>query len=193
MQIVDGALVVNTNGLNVTKLLPPVTRNAKVKVWSVPTDYREDGVFLSVTEAGEDEEVPACNHIDTIYLGELTLEAGDGAKLAALKSAKLAEINNAFNAAMADLAKDYPEYEIKSWPQQVKEAEAYNANPQTDVPLLASIANQRSITVAELANRVLANASTYSVSAGVLIGRRQAAEDRIELAATPEAIAEVVW
>lgn len=128
-----------------------------------------------------------------ISWGAYTGEAGDGAKLAALKSAKLIKINNAFNAAMADLAKDYPEHEVKSWLQQVKEAEAYNANPQTDVPLLASIANQRSIAVAELANRVLANASTYFVSAGVLIGRRQAAEDQVELAATSESVAGVVW
>ncbi len=46
---------------------------AKVKAWAVPVEYRENGVFVSVTETGQDEELPACNLADTQFLGEITL------------------------------------------------------------------------------------------------------------------------
>ncbi|WP_430229976.1 hypothetical protein [Nitrosomonas communis] len=123
----------------------------------------------------------ACNLADTQYLGEITLEAEDDAKLESAKSRKLNEINDAFSSAMADLVTKYPEYEIKSWPQQVKEVEAYNADPESVTPLLTAIAVERSITVDELITKILTNRDLYAASAGALIGRRHAAENLIEL------------
>lgn len=151
------------------------------------------GVFVSVTELGQDEELPACNLVDTQFLGEVILEAEDDAKLESAKSLKMNEINESFSVAMTALVIKYPKYEIKSWPQQVKEAEAYNADPESLTPLLTAIAAERSITVAELVTKILANRDLYAASVGALIGRRHAAEDLVELAATEEDVLAILW
>lgn len=173
--------------------LPAVTANARVKAWAVPTDYRADGLFVAVTEAGQPEEVPACSLAACEFLGDVALDAGAAALLEADKAAKRLEINAACDTAVAALAAPYPEREIQSWPQQVKEAEALAANPQASAPLLAAIAGARALPVLELATRVLDKMNAYAAVSGSLIGRRQAAEDLIDLAATAEDVASIAW
>lgn len=193
MKIENGSLVVTVQGVEKTVPLPTVAADAKVKAWAVPADYREDGLFVAVTERGQAEEIPACDLAAAQYLGEVELSADDAAKLAAAKAAKLTEINAVCDAAVAALAASYPEREIQSWPQQVKEAEALAADPQAPAPLLTAIADARSLPVVELASRVLGKMNAYAGASGSLIGRRQAAEDLIDLAATPEDVASIVW
>jgi len=82
---------------------------------------------------------------------------------------------------------------VQSWPQQVKEAEALAAEPQASAPLLAAIAEARSLPLAELAARVLGKMNAYAAASGALIGRRQAAEDLIDMAETAEDVASVAW
>ncbi len=59
--------------------------------------------------------------------------------------------------------------------------------------MLTAIADARSLPVVELASRVLGKMNAYATASGSLIGRRQAAEDLIDLAATPEDVASIVW
>lgn len=193
MKIENGSLVVTVNGLEKTVPLPTVAADAKVKAWAVPADYRADGLFVAVTIKGESEEIPACDLAACELLGELELDASDDAKLEAVKAAKRLEINEACNTAVAALAASYPEREIQSWPQQVKEAEALAADPQAAAPLLTAIAEARSLPVVELASRVLGKMNAYAAASGALIGRRQAAEDLIDVAATPEDVAGIAW
>ena len=193
MKIENGSLVVTVQGVEKTVPLPTFAADAKVKAWAVPADYRADGLFVAVTVKGESEEIPACDLAACEFLGELELDAGIEAKLEAVKAAKRAEINAACNAAVASLAASYPEREIQSWPQQAKEAEALAADPQAPAPLLTAIADARGLPVAELASRVLNKMNAYAAASGSLIGRRQAAEDLIDLAATPEDVASIVW
>lgn len=193
MKIENGSLVVTVQGVEKTVPLPTVAADAKVKAWAVPTDYRADGLFVAVTIKGESEEIPACDLAACEFLGELELDAGIEARLEAAKAAKRAEINAACNAAVASLAASYPEREIQSWPQQVKEAEALAADPQAPAPLLTAIADARGLPVAELASRVLNKMNAYAAASGSLIGRRQAVEDLIDLAASPEDVASIVW
>ncbi len=193
MKIENGSLVAKVGTKNVTVALPAVQSDAKVKAWLVPKDYRANGLFVAVTVAGQAEEVPACDMTATEYLGELKLDAGDVEKLDAAKAIKLDEINIACNAAVAALAASYPEREVQSWPQQVKEAEAIATNPAAQTPLLSAIASARGLPVAELASRVLSKMTAYAAVSGSFIGRRQAAEDLIGQAATPEALAAIVW
>ena len=193
MKIENGSLVVTVQGVEKTVPLPTVAADAKVKAWAVPADYRADGLFVAVTIKGESEEIPACDLAACEFLGELELDAGDDAKLEAVKAAKRLEINEACNAAVAALAASYPEREIQSWPQQVKEAEALAADPQAATPLLTAIAEARSLPLAELASRVLGKMNAYSAASGALIGRRQAAEELIDVAATPEDVAGIAW
>lgn len=196
MKIENGYLVVTVQGVEKTVPLPTVAADAKVKAWAVPADYRADGLFVAVTVKGPghaSEEIPACDLAACEFLGELELDAGDDAKLEAVKAAKRLEINEACNAAVASLAASYPEREIQSWPQQVKEAEALAANPQAPAPLLTAIADARALPVVELASRVLGKMNAYAAASGSLIGRRQAAEGLIDLAASPEDVASIVW
>ena len=193
MKIENGSLVVTVNGSEKTVPLPAVAADAKVKAWAVPTDYRADGLFVAVTQKGESEEIPACDLSACEFLGELELDAGDDAKLEAVKAAKRLEINDACTAAVASLAASYPEREIQSWPQQVKEAEALTNNAEAATPLLAAIADARGLPVAELASRVLGKMNAYAAASGSLIGRRQAAEDLIDLAASPEDVASIAF
>ena len=193
MKIENGSLVVTVQSVEKTVPLPTVVADAKVKAWAVPAAWRADGLFVAVTEQGQSEEIPACDLSTCEFLGELELDAGDDAKLEAVKAAKRLEINAACNAAVASLAASYPEREIQSWPQQVKEAEALAANPQAQAPLLAAIAEARSLPLAELASRVLGKMNAYAAASGALIGRRQAAEDLIDLADTAEDVASVAW
>ena len=192
MKIENGSLVVTVNGVEKTVPLPAVAADAKVKAWAVPTDYRADGLFVAVTQKGESEEIPACDLAACEFLGEVEFDAGDDAKLEAVKAAKRLEINDACNAAVASLAASYPEREIQSWPQQVKEAEALTNNAEAATPLLAAIADARGLPVAELASRVLGKMNAYAAASGSLIGRRQAAEDLIDLATSPEDVASIV-
>ena len=196
MKIENGSLVVTVQGVEKTVPLPTVAADAKVKAWAVPADYRADGLFVAVTVKGPGhagEEIPACDLAACEFLGELELDAGDDAKLEAVKAAKRLEINEACNAAVASLAASYPEREIQSWPQQVKEAEALSANPQAAAPLLTAIADARSLPVVELASRVLGKMNAYAAASGSLIGRRQAAEDLIDLASSAEDVAFIAW
>lgn len=193
MKVENGSLVVTVEGVEKTVPLPTVANDAKVKAWAVPADYRADGLFVAVTIKGESEEIPACDLAACEFLGELELDAGIEAKLEAVKAAKRLEINEACNAAVTALASSYPEREIQSWPQQVKEAEALAADPQTAAPLLTAIAEARGLPVVELASRVLGKMKAYAGASGALIGRRQAAEDLIDVAATPEDVAGIAW
>ena len=193
MKIENGSLVVTVQSVEKTVPLPTVAADAKVKAWAVPADYRADGLFVAVTVKGESEEIPACDLAACEFLGELELDVGIEAKLEAVKAAKRLEINEACNAAVAGLAASYPEREIQSWPQQVKEAEALAADPQAPAPLLTAIADARGLPVVELASRVLGKMNAYAAASGSLIGRRQAAEDLIDLAATAEDVASIVW
>lgn len=193
MKIKNSSLVVTVRGVKKTVPLPTVAADAKVKAWAVPADYRAEGLFVAVTEKGQSEEIPACDLAACEFLGELELDAGIEAKLAAVKAAKRLEINDACNAAIASLVASYPEREIQSWPQQVKEAEALAADPPAPAPLLTAIAEARALPVVELAARVIAKARAFAAASGSLIGRRQAAEDLIDLAASPEDVASIVW
>lgn len=193
MKIENGSLVVTVKGVEKTVPLPAVAADAKVKAWAVPADYRADGLFVAVTVKGDSEEIPACDMAACEFLGELELDADDDAKLEAVKAAKRAEINASCDSAVASLAASYPEREVQSWPQQVKEAEALAADPQASAPLLAAIAEARSLPLAELAARVLGKMNAYAAASGALIGRRQAAEDLIDMAETAEDVASVAW
>ncbi len=193
MQIQDGNLVVEVEGSTMTVPLPEVATAAKVKAYLVPEAYRPGRLFVSVTVPGQPEDVPACSQDLVELLGEDILEASDAAILNAAKAAKLTEINAECQKAVAALAADYPDSEVQSWPQQVKEAMALSADPQAAAPLLTAIAEARSLPVVELASRVLGKMNAYAAASGALIGRRQAAEDLIDVAATPEDVAGIAW
>lgn len=105
--------------------------------------------------------------------------------LAAAKAQKLAEINTAFDALASALTATYPERELLTFDQQVSEATAYLADPTAACPMLAPLAQARGIVLDDLCTRVLAKHAAFSAATGVLMGQRQALEDRVDAADSP--------
>ena len=96
------------------------------------------------------------------------------------KAAKLSEINGACDSILNAAAADYPVSEIQTFSQQTSEAQAYMLDKSVAVPLLQALSQARGIELDELVQRVLAKHEAFSVLSGVVIGQRQAFEDRLQ-------------
>jgi len=90
------------------------------------------------------------------------------------------------------IAGKYPWFERDTWQDQEYEAVTYLDDNNAPTPLLTGIATQRGITVAELAQRVIANAAAWRAVAPDLCGQRQAASDQIEAAKTVEQVQQLM-
>lgn len=75
--------------------MPRLARPAVVRAWRVPTEYRENGLFVSVSPDGQPEEVPACDMSLCELIGEARLDAHPDAQLDAAKAEKISEIKRA--------------------------------------------------------------------------------------------------
>ncbi|MFJ4141405.1 hypothetical protein [Pseudomonas sp. NPDC089734] len=189
MKIDSGVLSVS--GQTIT--LPLVHADALVRVWSVPPEYRENGLFVAVVLPGQPGEIPACSMAETEYLGELEYKAAEAHKLEAAKVAKLAQLNAGCELELMALTNTYPSGELQSWPQQVQEATALLLDPKASTPLLSAIADARGLTVKDLAERVQSKAAGYATYSGAIIGKRQAAEDLLDKANSLEEVEAVAW
>ena len=189
MQITDHILTIN----DYTQELPRLAKPATVTAYQVPAEYRTSGYFVAVTPNGDIPEVPACDSKDAVLIGTLDLPADETAQLDQAKAERLALITTECNKVLATVKTSYPQGEVESWPQQVKEAEALAADPQATTPLLAAIATYRGLTVVELAARVKVKADAFAQVSGTIIGKRQALEDAISVATTPEEVFSVTW
>lgn len=84
----------------------------------------------------------------------------------------------------ADKIKDgllvgYPQTEIESFYRQEKEALAWQADKNTDAPMLKQIARIRNIPFDVLVQKVLEKSGQFALAIGMIIGQRQAFEDRL--------------
>lgn len=186
--------IINDHSITIgdhTEPLPALAKPAQVHIWRVPTEYRESGYFVSVQASGQPLELPACAESDAIKLESLTLPAHPTAQLDAAKTERMAAAAQDADQRLAALAAGYPEREIASWPQQIKESEALEADPEAPAPLLSMMATTRGISVTELASRVRNNAAGYSAAAGQILGARHKLDDLLEAAQTPEDVAAV--
>lgn len=73
----------------------------------------------------------------------------------------------------------YPQTEIESFYRQEKEALAWQADNKVDTPMLKQIARVRGVHFEVLVEKVIEKASQFAVAIGVIIGQRQAFEDRL--------------
>ena len=128
-----------------------------VQAWSVVdmfADTTEDGV--TTTKADQ----------EAAYQADLDAKA---------KVAAITEINRTFEEEISAVKEGYTEDEIKSWPQQVAEAQAYQADQTVATPLLDAIVSQRGGTKDELVLRIATNATQYAQVFGVALGKKQKA------------------
>lgn len=133
-----------------------------------------------------------------IYARILNGEAGeiapaDPVDLEALRSTKLTEINRQSRIEAGALISAYPEFERLTWPDQEREARAWQSDNAAETPTLDAIAAARGLTLDDLVTRVIAKADAFRLAAGQLAGKRQALEDQIGAAATEAEIEAIVW
>ena len=80
----------------------------------------------------------------------------------------------------------YPQTEIESFYRQEKEALAWQADHNTPTPMLSQIARVRGVPLDILISKVIEKSAQFAVAIGIIIGQRQAFEDRLLALKTPE-------
>ena len=78
------------------------------------------------------------------------------------------------------IAPNYPQHEIDTWDQQLREAMAFTADAAATVPLLSAMATARGWSVSQLAARVMQKAAEFAVAGGEILGTQQALEDNLD-------------
>ena len=127
----------------------------------------------------------------------LPLVLNDTELLTELKAIKLLEINKAYETAILSLQKEYiPQTEMLSFETQERESKAYKDSGYTDTSLclfMQSIANARNKDLKTLCDKALEKATLYRQASGMLIGKRQGLQDRIEQVQTKEDLEDISW
>ena len=108
------------------------------------------------------------------------------------KSARLAEINAAYNLAVSSLVSTYPSTELLTFDKQEKEARSWDADNAAATPFLDGLALARGIDKAELVRRVIAKSDAFQAAVATLTGLRQKYEDQLSIATTEEEVAAIV-
>ncbi len=156
----------------------------------IPLDAIElsesDGAIITKAEClGDYKVINGVLEIDSSAVG--------AKNLASTLSKKIAEIDAAYNAAIAVISASYPETERNSWAKQELEARAWTADNNSPTPLLTAISTARGTTIADICSRVITNADAYAVYAGATIGKRQAKMIEIEAATTIQELEAITW
>lgn len=95
------------------------------------------------------------------------------------KEALLTTLANKADTLKSSLLVGYPQTEIESFYRQEKEALAWKADNKVETPMLKQIARVRGVPFEVLVEKVIEKASQFAVAIGVIIGQRQAFEDRL--------------
>lgn len=126
-------------------------------------------------------------------LSKLVLPPTEAELLTAAKKAKLTELNTMCDQMAAEVLQRYSSLDVSSWSQQVKEAEAIMEGSAVEPTLLKQLSGQRGINLMDLAEKVLVKAAIYSCVSGLILGKKQKLEDRLDVAATVEEVNSIVW
>lgn len=82
-----------TRGADVAAIaLQETAVDAVARVWSVPTDYRDNGLFVAIVAPGQPEEIPACDPAAAQLLGEVAYPASQALQRSGAQAAAHARI-----------------------------------------------------------------------------------------------------
>jgi hypothetical protein len=110
---------------------------------------------------------------------EIIAASWNAAKLAESAAAKGAEITALAEASLAAYGAEYGPTERASWPVQLREAEALQADPGAATPWLDAAATARGMDKATFAARIVANAAAWSPLQGWVNGQRLKFSDQL--------------
>ena len=100
--------------------------------------------------------------------------------VSSLAAQKRRQIHERAEAERTVIAPNYPQHEIDTWDQQLREATVFTADAQAVVPLLSAMAAARGWSVSQLAARVMQKAAEFAVAGGEVLGTQQALEDSLD-------------
>ena len=100
--------------------------------------------------------------------------------ISSLAVQKRRQIHERAEAERAVIAPNYPQHEVDTWDQQLREATVFTADAQAVVPLLSAMAAARGWSVSQLAARVMQKAAEFAVAGGEILGTQQALEDSLD-------------
>ena len=130
---------------------------------------------------------PSAAHV--LNLDTLTWEISSEKQTALFAQQKEGLLNKLANKAdqlKNSLLAGYPQTEIESFYRQEKEALAWQADHNTPTPMLSQIARVRGVPLEILIEKVIEKSAQFAVAIGIIIGQRQAFEDRLLALKTPE-------
>lgn len=158
--------------------------------WVEVNDEEIDGISASITGGGEvwlengvikySGKAPSEYHIFDVK--SKSFKVSDEMKSEFFKRKKESALNTLANKADAiksGLLAGYPQTEIESFYRQEKEALAWQANNKADTPMLKQIARIRNIPFEVLVQKVIEKSEQFALAVGMIIGQRQAFEDRL--------------
>ena len=158
--------------------------------WIEVSDEEIDGISASITGGGEvwlengvikySGKAPSEYHI--FDAKSKSFKVSDEKKAEFFKRKKEALLNTLADKADAiknGLLAGYPQTEIESFYRQEKEALAWKADNKADTPMLKQVAMVRGVPFDVLVEKVIEKASQFAVAIGLIIGQRQAFEDRL--------------
>ena len=68
--------------------------DAVARVWSVPVEYRDNGLFVAIVAPGQPEEIPACDPAAAQLLGEVAYPASQALQRQSAHAAAHARIES---------------------------------------------------------------------------------------------------
>ena len=158
--------------------------------WVEVNDEEIDGISASITGGGavwiEDGKIkysgkaPSPSYVfnQSTKSFELSKEK-QTALFAQQKESLLNKLADKADKLKSGLLVGYPQTEIESFYRQEKEALAWTADKNADTPMLKQVARVRGVPFDVLVEKVIEKASQFAVAIGVIIGQRQAFEDRL--------------
>ena len=168
--------------------------------WIEVSDEEIDGISASITGGGaawiEDGKIkysgkaPSPSYVfnQSTKSFELSKEK-QTALFAQQKESLLNKLADKADKLKSGLLVGYPQTEIESFYRQEKEALAWTADKNADTPMLKQVARVRGVPFDVLVEKVIEKASQFAVAIGVIIGQRQAFEDRLLATNTLEELA----
>lgn len=144
-------------------------------------DARNRGCLLFIDNTGKiatTPERPTPNHEWNGNDWVISKEKQD-ALFAKAKEDLLNRLANKADEIKTSLLVGYPQTEIESFYRQEKEALAWQSDNKVDTPMLKQISRVRGVPFEVLVEKVIEKASQFAVAIGLIIGQRQAFEDRL--------------
>lgn len=96
-----------------------------------------------------------------------------------IRTIKEAEIRAEGVSQLSAMAKPYSAAERETWATQQREARAWLANHNADVPMIFAMATVRGLTIEQMVGLIMENVELFEFASGYILGKQQKLLDRI--------------